>query len=207
MMMAMEKRGKGDFDRIKWNEKYSKGGLESFRSAPSDWLVAHQKLIEDQPRGPALDLACGNGRNSFFLSKLGFKVDAVDISDVAIDWLKGKVEEKDVRSVFPKLMNLEEYPLPENKYQIVLNFNYLERTLFNQIKKSLVPGGLLFFETPNVDHIEILKSKLNKDFVLKHNELISSFIDMRILHYRELIVFEGSQGKKKALSSLVARKV
>jgi len=39
--------------------------------------------------GKALDVACGNGRNSVFLAPKGFVVDAVDISKVAIDQLAG----------------------------------------------------------------------------------------------------------------------
>ena len=45
--------------------------------------------------GAALDVACGNGRNSFFLAAMGFEVDAADISDVADRcWLQQQVAQK-----------------------------------------------------------------------------------------------------------------
>ena len=96
-----------EFDRQKWNQKYQGQGLIRMGEEPSSWLKDHQELLQQQPKGPALDLACGNGRNSFFLIKQGFSVDAVDISDVAIDWLKGKAE---MHAPFlqPKLMDLDQ---------------------------------------------------------------------------------------------------
>ncbi|MEZ5426308.1 MAG: class I SAM-dependent methyltransferase [Pyrinomonadaceae bacterium] len=36
--------------------------------------------------GKALDLGCGNGRNSVFLARRGFEVEGVDYSRKAIDW-------------------------------------------------------------------------------------------------------------------------
>lgn len=38
------------------------------------------------PRGAALDLGCGNGRNAIFLAQAGFTVEGVDYSQAAIDW-------------------------------------------------------------------------------------------------------------------------
>ena len=38
--------------------------------------------------GRALDVACGDGRNALYLAQLGYMVDAIDVSDVAIDALR-----------------------------------------------------------------------------------------------------------------------
>ena len=37
------------------------------------------------PRGRALDLACGTGRNALHLAAEGYQVDAMDISAVALE--------------------------------------------------------------------------------------------------------------------------
>ena len=66
----------------KWNKRYSARNIGQLKQRPSDWLVRHQPLLEKQPKGKALDIACGNGRNARFLANLGFEVDALDISDV-----------------------------------------------------------------------------------------------------------------------------
>jgi SAM-dependent methyltransferase len=73
--------------RAKWNEKYRK--REDKTSGPDDFLVRHRKKLV---KGRALDLASGDGRNSLFLAKEGFKVTAVDISDVALQRLARAAE-------------------------------------------------------------------------------------------------------------------
>ncbi len=71
-----------------WNKEY--GGEvsipSSLRSNPSHALLElckHFKL----PQGKALDLGCGNGRNSFLLANQGMDVTAIDFSEVALGLL------------------------------------------------------------------------------------------------------------------------
>jgi SAM-dependent methyltransferase len=69
-------------DQEKWNSRYL-GNIGNLN--PSDIL---SKYFSFSPKGRALDIACGNGRNSIFLVQKGFKVDAVDISNVALNQLR-----------------------------------------------------------------------------------------------------------------------
>ncbi len=71
-----------EMDRLKWNRK--------FREKPKRQPVCPvvEKYWREAPSGKALDLACGLGRNSLFLAEHGMTVDAVDISDVALDRLE-----------------------------------------------------------------------------------------------------------------------
>ena len=43
-----------------------------------------------------LDIGCGEGRNSIYLARLGYKVDAFDISEAGINELKRIAEENKV---------------------------------------------------------------------------------------------------------------
>ena len=43
------------------------------------------ELLPTLPGGNALDLACGEGRNAFFLAKNGYTIDAIDSSQVVIE--------------------------------------------------------------------------------------------------------------------------
>lgn len=47
-----------------------------------------QKFYRLSRKGKALDIAAGLGRNSLFLAEKGFEVDAVELSDVAVEKLK-----------------------------------------------------------------------------------------------------------------------
>ena len=58
---------------------------------PDEFLVrAWDQFLRERPAGVALDLAGGAGRNSMFLLERGWRVDLVDISDVALGLAKEK---------------------------------------------------------------------------------------------------------------------
>lgn len=194
-------------DRKRWNERYRDAGPAAFGSRASEWLEEHRALLQENQHGRALDLACGNGRNAFFLAELGYTVDAVDISEVAIEWVDAK--SRDHRLAVEALqLNLETDPFPKGDYQVILNLNYLERSIFDRIRSSLVSGGLLIFQTRSRDHVDRRGGDTTPEFALDSNELLHAFTgsDFRVLHYRESIVTEGSDGRQRALAGLVAQR-
>jgi len=69
-------------DHKDWNDRYAAQEL-LWGAEPNRFLV--EELREVAPRGRALDLACGEGRNAIWLAKLGWVVTAVDYSQVAIE--------------------------------------------------------------------------------------------------------------------------
>lgn len=193
-------------DKERWNEKYESKGLEAFGSKPSTWLKDHESLLSELGSKKALDIACGNGRNSIYLANIGFQVDAVDISDVAINWLNNVIKSRGYR-INAIQLDLESEYFPDSNYDLIINFNYLERSLFPKIKNGLKSEGLLFFETVYIDYKNILKSDMSPKFMLDYNELLHSCSDMRVLKYREEIVLEESYSKKeKALASIISQK-
>ena len=191
-------------DRERWNEKYRNRKLSSYKSGASDWLREHEDVLKELEKGAALDIASGFGRNSFYLEELGFQVDAVDVSDLAIDWLNEEAK-KDELKLNGYQIDLAEEDFPQSSYQVIICFNFLFRELFPKIKSSLKEGGLLFYETVYTDDHEILGNKMNPDYVLQKNELLHAFRELRIISYREKIV-EMKSGRKKALASLLAKK-
>lgn len=192
-------------DRHRWNERYRERHPADFGLEPSDWLRIHENLLRNQPRGAAADLACGNGRNALYLARLGFDVEAMDIADVAIDWLTTQVEEEGL-SVFPRMADLTTSTLPDHRYQVIVNFNFLERRLFPLIETALAPGGLVFFETFTIDQIDVLGGGMPREYVLQPNELLHAFPNLHVLHYREGIFSEFAKDRERAVASVVARK-
>lgn len=193
-------------DQIRWNQKYLTKGKDALDWEPSDWLARHESLLIDQPKGRALDIACGNGRNAIYLAKLGFQVDAVDISDVAIEWLRQKAHEDNL-PITSHITDLEKGNLPRGPYQVIVNFKYLQRDLFPLIKQALAPGGLLFFETLYRAAIDKLNSQMPRPYVLDYNELLHAFWNLHILEYREQIVDVPHTEKKQALACLIAQQM
>ena len=63
-----------------WDAKYERTDL-IWGAPPNEILV---ELATSLPRGHALDLGCGEGRNALWLATRGWTVDAVDFSPVAL---------------------------------------------------------------------------------------------------------------------------
>ncbi|WP_028950256.1 class I SAM-dependent methyltransferase [Sulfurihydrogenibium subterraneum] len=180
-----------DKDRERWNKKYLEGFLP--KEEPSQIL---KDFIHLSNKGRALDIAAGLGRNALFLAQNGFLVDAVDISDVAIEKLKNLHP-----NINPIHADLKEYRPAQNSYDLIVNLNFLERSLFPYIREALKEGGVLIFET----FLEGSPSKTNKDFLLRKNELLHSFLSLHIVFYQEKQVITCNQ-ESAYKASLVAIK-
>ncbi|MDQ3675809.1 MAG: class I SAM-dependent methyltransferase, partial [Actinomycetota bacterium] len=141
--------------REKWNRRFGGAGTAPQQDVPSEWLVDNEALLRVVARRGrrALDVASGNGRNALYLAGLGFEVDALDISDVAIDGLRTAARERDL-PVHARLVDLEDDGLPAGSYDVVVNMNYLQRDLFGALAQAVRPGGLLLFETFAAAHLE-----------------------------------------------------
>jgi tellurite methyltransferase len=165
---------------------------------PAQFLVENTGLL---PRGRALDIAMGSGRNAIYLAKMGFKVEGVDISREAVEEALSHAREEGV-SIQTRVEDLEKIPsIDEEAYALVICFNYLQRSLIPQMKNWVKLGGMLVYETFIVDQVQFGKPR-NPDHLLRHNELLHMFRDFRVLRYREGII-----ESKKAIASIIAQKV
>ena len=182
-------------DKEKWDAKYSDDDRISVKP-PSDWLTTHTGLLSG--KGKALDIAAGEGRNSVFAASLGYEVVCMDISEVALSKAHTLASEKDVK-ITTLSADLDNSSLPENEYDLVLCFNFLERNLFPEIQNTLKAGGILFYETFTVDYLKY--SGFKRQWVLEHNELLKAFEGFRILRYREV------DENQEAFASLIAQKL
>jgi SAM-dependent methyltransferase len=179
-------------DRKRWNRRYRE------RESPEAPAAIVREFFPLAAPGRALDIAAGTGRNARFLAERGFTVDAVDISDVAADRLRG---------LHPRVnairADLDRYTIAGERYQLVVNIRFLLRRLFPYLVEGLAPGGLLIFETfieapPGGD------GPANRDYLLRENELLHAFLSLRILWYREQE--EQGEGGPYRIASLVARR-
>lgn len=75
--------------RAQWNRRYAEGERPR-TDAPDPVLIAEATALAP---GRALDLACGAGRNAVWLARQGWRVTAVDFSDVALSLARRCAEE------------------------------------------------------------------------------------------------------------------
>ncbi len=164
---------------------------------PALFLVENTELL---PKGRALDVAMGTGRNAIYLAKMGFDVEGVDVSPEVVNNALESARKAGVTIRTQVADLVGNYYIEKDAYNVIICFNYLQRSLVSQIKDGLRKGGMVVYETFIVDQAKFGKPR-NPDYLLKYNELLNMFRDFRCLRYREGII-EG----RKAMASIIAEK-
>lgn len=148
-----------DADRSKWNKIYAQASHEP---TPRPYLQElHERGLLGEP-GRALDVACGRGGNAIFLAELGWVVDAIDISHVAIHAL----DALELPQLHAMTHDLEQDLDLEAHYDLVICFHYLDRALGLRLVDLLAPGGLLVSEIHGVSNLE-QHSKPSRRFLVE----------------------------------------
>jgi SAM-dependent methyltransferase len=189
-------------EREKWNQRYAAGDCEPPRQ-PARLLA---EWISRLPRGRALDVACGAGRNALFLAGAGYEVDAIDISSVGLERGRALARERnlDVHWICADLDVEPERSLPEGAYDLIVWIRYVNPGLIPHVVSRLRPGGHLVCEQHLVAADEVLGPK-SSAFRLRPGELRSSAHGLRVLHDYEGLLLDAD-GKATAVAQLVASK-
>lgn len=184
----------------RWNDRYAQG-FTPFPDAPATWLVEHADLLGGP--GRALDVACGDGRNALYLARRGYEVEAIDVSDVAVEALRAAARERGL-PITPRVVDLEREPLPAGPYDVVVTMNFLQRDLFGPLQDALAPGGLLIYETLGRAHVDELGRSFNPAYLLEEGELLRALDRLEVLDH-----FDGvaeRPGGARGVGSIVARR-
>jgi 2-polyprenyl-3-methyl-5-hydroxy-6-metoxy-1,4-benzoquinol methylase len=201
MVILKKESPKLKSDQKRWDERFRVKNF-AFGKEANPFLRGNIGLF---PKGKALDIAAGEGRNAVFLAQHGFDVDAVDISERGLKKAKKLAKEMGVK-IHTLLVDLDSYQIERERYDLIANFYYLNRRFIPKIKKGLKKGGKVIFETYLLEQRTLgTGGPKHSKYYLKHNELLKLFEGLRILLYREGIFKEG--GRKKAVASLIAEKI
>src|SRR5690606_34658504 len=130
--------------RDRWDRRYAEGAYAE-RTHPTALLAEWER---DLPRGAALDVACGAGRNALFLAATGRTVDAVDVSSVALERARRSAAERGVavRFLEADLGPDPDAALPAGPYDLIVLVRYVHRGIFGPVWRRLSPGGALLCE-------------------------------------------------------------
>jgi len=185
-------------DRVKWNSRFA--AEESFLGrGPSPFLAREIETIKALLSGRrALDVACGEGRNSLFLARHGFRVTAIDISEVGLAKAARRGAEEGAEIEFV-CADLDDYRL-DGCFDLVLNFNFLQRSLIPVEVGLLQPGGLLLFDTILAPSAIPVTS--TPDFYLQSGELTRLFAP----YDGEILACEESAAGEMPTARLMFRK-
>lgn len=151
-----------------------------------------------RPGGAALDVACGNGRHSRLLARLGFEVEAVDReASLFRDKPAGvTLTEADIEA--------GPWPYAGRRFDVIVVTNYLHRALLPLLADSLEPGGVLIYETFAQGNERFGKPS-NPAFLLAPGELLEAVRGrLRVVAYEDVVV-DGP--RPAAVQRLCARAV
>lgn len=164
----------------KWDRIYA--GKTS-AGVPCAALEQHRHLLPKT--GLALDLASGLGGNALLLAQHGLNVEAWDISSVGLSKLAEEATRLNLQqSLKTKLIDIEKSPPQALQYDIIVVSYFLHRPVCEAIGKALRPGGLLFYQTYHQSKLTSAGPS-SSHFLLKTNELLALFSDLRVLYYQE----------------------
>lgn len=181
-------------DKERWDLKYQTTEYISGKE-PIPFLKQSMELL---PKGRALDLAMGEGRNGVFLARKGFEVTGIDISETGLIKAEALATEYGVK-ITTKVADLEEYKLAPHTYDVIVCTYYLQRDLFPQIISALKPGGMALVETFTLDHKKY-QPEFRQEYLLKPNELLTLFQGLTVIRYQSV------DNGKAAYASILVQK-
>lgn len=186
-------------ERELWEDRYGRADcVHGFE--PSEFLVENAGLLPG--RGLALDLASGEGRNAIYLGEQGYQVIALDISLRALERCTDVARNRNVR-LDAAVVDLNRFQIAEARFDLIINFNFLQRDLASRIMRGLKSGGVLVFETLTTRHLR-WKPDFNPLFLLEPGELLALFKGLRLLKFRETDI--GDTTKPRSVASLICRR-
>lgn len=150
--------------------------------------------------GRVLELGCGPGRNAIYMAQKGYKVDAIDISENAIEWAKERANEVGLDINFLQT-SLFDFNVEPNSYDFIYDCGLLHHlaphrrlSYLEIIKKALKQDGhfgLVCFNTEgalDTSDWEIYRAgSLKRGIGYTEDRLKELFInDFKIINFRKM---------------------
>ena len=184
-------------DRRKWDARYAQGAYGA-REYPAACL---RERVDRIPRGTALDLACGAGRNALYLASQGYRVDAIDISRVGLTRARERADQLGLR-VNWIAHDLDAGIPVAGPYDLILQLRYVNDRLTRAVPALLAPGGAFLCE----QHLrcdEKVAGPQNSAFRVAPGTLAELLPGLQVLEFSEGIRSDPD-GERVALATLLA---
>lgn len=132
-----------------WNERYS-GETFAFGKIPNLYF---KTVIDALPPGRILVPGAGEGRDAVYAAKLGWEVDAFDLSDIGRQKAQRLAAEEHVSISFD-VLDAADFDFVRHRYDLIaMVYFHLPATLrkyfFANLHQSLNPGGMVLIEAFN----------------------------------------------------------
>lgn len=136
-----------------WNETHRK--FSTGKITYDNWLDDYKEVL-DKCDTPVLDLGCGTGNDTLYLTERGFKVIACDYSEIAIDKIKQGLQEVETRQIDIS----QTLPFEDKTFDLIiadLSLHYFDeqttKKIMQEIKRILRPNGNLLARVNSIADI------------------------------------------------------
>lgn len=161
-------------DREHWERKH-RSPSDAAPRATVEWIPAARSNAR-----LALDVACGQGRHARVLLEAGYDVIGVDIARAALSAARRQCQ--GARRKFIALQaDLDLWPFRDEHFDLIVQFDFLDRRLFDSIKDSTRRGGLVLVDTFRAGSALGGHRPGNPDFLLRDGELERLFAGWDVL--------------------------
>lgn len=165
----------------------------------SGWIPrVARELGMPAARCRALDLAMGEGRHTWLLAQAGFTTFGADISVDRLAAARARPHDPGL-TIHPWACDLDVYPLPAQRFHLLLVSRFLLRSRWADLKRLVVPGGFVLYETFTTGQMAKAYGPSSPEHLLNPGELRNAFAGWHILFSEEV-------DEPAALARLVARK-
>ncbi len=174
--------------RSLWDARYeAKGAL--WGAEPNQFLAEIAEVLEP---GTALDLGCGQGRNSLWLASRGFEVTGLDLSSIAIEQAKAVAAELDLDASFESVDLTTWDPAGRVWDLVVLTYLHLSHerrpVVHAAARRAVAPGGRLVVIAHHLDNFENgVGGPPVPELLFTEQQLAGDFSSLKILRNQKVI--------------------
>jgi SAM-dependent methyltransferase len=192
-------------DSAEWDRRYGVSEL-LWTGEPNRFLVAEAAGLRP---GRALDLACGEGRNTVWLARQGWQVTGVDFSAVALEKARRLAEANGVTAEWI-VADLLEYRPEERTFDLVILF-YLQvpeserHEIVRAAADAVAPTGTFLLVAHDSSNLEHGHGGPREPAVLySADDVVSDLGDLRIERAERVErPVQTADGERVALDALV----
>lgn len=139
-----------------WDQRYSNAEYV-YGTAPNDFL--REQFQKIPAGGYVLCLAEGEGRNAVFLAEQGYKVTAIDRSEVGLNKALKLACDKGV-AIITHVTDLADYALGEAQWDGIVSISAhmpeaVRQHVHAQVAPALEPGGVMILEAYTEQQLEM----------------------------------------------------
>ncbi len=150
-----------------------------------------------KPHSQFLDLGCGNGRDTLFMSSKGFNVTALDKSISNIQKLQKIVSKNGLNNQITLIhKDAKDFCIEKNKYSVINIFNLLQFLpqkdsfeIIKGVKSNLKKSGFVIISAFSTQDPSYKQNNKIKSY-FSTQELLKLFLDFDILFYIEDVILE-----------------